>query len=170
MSSCNALPHKRLLRTEPHSFPAVSQLEFSSHFLKGVRAMFAVRWLLQSQLCFYRCPMCEWQNNQKKQLTTAVLSQSSPIQNLWDKQQQQESRANVMHNMDALINLPAGYSSGNHSSIIYKIAFLWISTLHMYSNTISTSGTLNSSYTSNSWHYSCPRSVYFRSIVFLLVV
>ena len=49
-------PHKRLLRIEPHSFPAVSQLEFSSHFLEGVRTTFAVLWLLRSQLCFYLCP------------------------------------------------------------------------------------------------------------------
>ena len=38
VSSRNVPPHKRLLRTEPHSFPAVNQLEFSSHFLEGVRA------------------------------------------------------------------------------------------------------------------------------------
>ena len=60
-----------LLGIEPHSFPAVSQLEFSSHFLEGVRATFAVWWLLQSQLCFYRCPMCEWQNNQNRRVKTS---------------------------------------------------------------------------------------------------
>ena len=27
---------------EPHSFPGISQLEFSSHFLEGVRSTFAV--------------------------------------------------------------------------------------------------------------------------------
>ena len=32
-----------LLRIEPLSFPAVSQLEFSSHFLEGVRGTLAVR-------------------------------------------------------------------------------------------------------------------------------
>ena len=55
-----------LLRIEPHSFPSVSQLEFSSHFLECVRATFAVRWLLQLQLCFYRCPMCQWRNMSKQ--------------------------------------------------------------------------------------------------------
>ena len=52
---------------------------------------------------------------------------SSPIQNLWDKQQQQARRASFMQNMDVLINLP-GIVSGNRSLIIYKIAFVWIST------------------------------------------
>ena len=56
---------------EPHSFPAISQIEFRSHFLEGVRATFAVWWLLQSQLCLYRCPMCEWQNNQNRPLKTS---------------------------------------------------------------------------------------------------
>ena len=43
VSSRNASPRKRLLRIEPHSFRAVNQLEFSSHFLEVVRATFAVR-------------------------------------------------------------------------------------------------------------------------------
>ena len=38
VSSRNVPPHKRLLRTEPHSFSAVNQLEFSSLFLEGVCA------------------------------------------------------------------------------------------------------------------------------------
>ena len=50
--------------------------------------------------------MCEWRNYQNKQLTRAALSQSSPILILWEKQQQQESQGNVMHNMDVLIKLP----------------------------------------------------------------
>ena len=50
--------------------------------------------------------MCEWRKNQNKQLARAALSQSSPIQILWEKQQQQESQTNVMHNMDVLIKLP----------------------------------------------------------------
>ena len=51
--SCNAPPHKQLLRTEPHSFPAVNQLESSFLFLEGVCTTFA------GQLCLYWCPMCE---------------------------------------------------------------------------------------------------------------
>ena len=97
VSSRNASPRKRLLRIEPHSFRAVNQLEFSSHFLEGVRATFAVRWLVQSQLCFYRCCMSEWQNNQNRHVKTShQLEQCcrSPIQNVWDKQQPQASRAN----------------------------------------------------------------------------
>ena len=39
--------HTWLLRVKPHSFPTVIQLEFSFHFLEGVRAIFMVRWLLQ---------------------------------------------------------------------------------------------------------------------------
>ena len=46
VSSRDAPPNKRLLRIEPHSFLAFSKLEFSSHFLEGVRTMFAVRRLL----------------------------------------------------------------------------------------------------------------------------
>ena len=42
MLSRNALSHKWLLRVKPHSFPTVSQLEFSPHFLEGVHATFAV--------------------------------------------------------------------------------------------------------------------------------
>ena len=90
------------------------------------------------------------------------------FQNFWDKQQQQASRANMMHNMDMLIKLP-GIVSGNRLSIIYKIAFVWVSTpwefslhsLHMYNNTMSTSGKWNSSYictlkrTNRSWQESC---------------
>ena len=58
----------------------------------------------------------------------------------------------MMHNMDVLIKLP-GKVSGNRLSIIHKIAFLnqyaWEFNLHslnMYNNTMSTSGTWNSSY------------------------
>ena len=56
-----------------------------------------------------------------------------------------------MHNMDVLIKF-TGIVSDHHSSIIYKIAFVWISTLESlvftcYSNTMSTSGTWNLSYT-----------------------
>ena len=129
MSSRNAPPHWRLLKTEQHSFPAISQLEFSSHFLEGVRATFEVWWLLQSQLCFYRCPMCEWQNNQNRRMKTSnQLEYCCRSRVLFrDKQQQQPSRANMMHNMDVLIKLP-GIVSGNRLSIIYKIAFVWIST------------------------------------------
>ena len=43
MSSCYAPPHTWLLRIKPHFFPTVSQLEFSFHFLEGVRATFTVR-------------------------------------------------------------------------------------------------------------------------------
>ena len=50
------------------------------------------------------------------------------IHNLWDKQQQQASRANVMHNMDVLIKFLC-IVLGNRSSIIYKIALNWISAL-----------------------------------------
>ena len=129
------LPTNGLLRTELHSFPMVSWLEFSSHFLEGVHAVIAVLWLLQSQLCCYQCPMCEWRNYQNKQLTRAALLQSSPILILWAKQQQQqESQGNVINAQHGCAYKVAGYSSGNCSSIIYKIAFVWISTLHMYSN------------------------------------
>ena len=56
-----------------------------------------------------------------------MLSKSSPIQNLLDKQQrqQQASQANVMQNKDVFIKL-LGVVSGNRSSIIYKIAFVWM--------------------------------------------
>ena len=53
--------------------------------------------------------------------------------NLWHKQQQEASGANVMYNMDVLIKLP-GIVSGNRSSIIYKIAFVWISSLFQTQN------------------------------------
>ena len=42
MLSHNAPPRKWLLKIEAHSFPAVSRLEFCSHFLEGVRTIFAV--------------------------------------------------------------------------------------------------------------------------------
>ena len=57
---------------------------------------------------------------------------SGPIQKLWDKHQQQASRANVMHNMDVLIKFP-GIVSNNRSSTIYKIAFVSISTFAEFS-------------------------------------
>ena len=140
------LPTNGLLRTELHSFPMVSWLEFSSHFLEGVHAVIAVRWLLQSQLCCFRCPMCEWRNYQNKQLTRAALSQSSPIVILWEKQQQQESQGNVMHNMDVLIKLP-----GIVREIILLINNLQdCFCLNQYPSHVqqgkSTSGTWNSSY------------------------
>ena len=83
---------------------------------------------------FIGSPMWEWLNNWNCHMKTSnqlvVLSQSSPIQNLWDKQQQQQAgQANVMHNNDVFITL-LGKVLGNRSSIIYKIAsFCWISTL-----------------------------------------
>ena len=43
VSSRSAPPHTRLLRRKPHSFPTVSQLEFSFHFLEGVRTISTVQ-------------------------------------------------------------------------------------------------------------------------------
>ena len=74
------------------------------------------------------------------------------FQNFWDKQQQQANRANMMHNMDML--KVAGYSFGK--SLIDNLydcfclnQYPWefsLHSLHMYNNTMSTSGTWNSSY------------------------
>ena len=61
--------HRYFSQTAAERFRAVSQLEFSSHFLEGVRATFAARWFLQSQLCFYRCPYMT-QNNQNRRVKT----------------------------------------------------------------------------------------------------
>ena len=33
--------------------------------------VFTPRWLLQSQPCFYRCSICEWQNNQNHRVKTS---------------------------------------------------------------------------------------------------
>ena len=89
------------------------------------------------------------------------------FQNFWDKQQQQANRANMMHNMDML--KVAGYSFGK--SLIDNLydcfclnQYPWefsLHSLHMYNNTMSTSGTWNSSYictlkrTNRSWQESC---------------
>ena len=67
-------------------------------------------------------------SRENKQSTRVVLSWSSPFK-IFEiyKQQQQASRANMMHNMDVVIKL-SGIVSENRISIIYKIAFVWIST------------------------------------------
>ena len=91
-------------------------------------------------------------------LISCVNDRTIKIVVAWDKpQQQQASWANVMHNMDALIKLP-GIGSGNRSSMICKITFFfnkspWVFSLHMYNNTMSTSGTWNSSYMSVPVHF-----------------
>ena len=50
-------------------------------------------------------------SRENKQSTSSVVVVES-FQNFLDKQQQQASRANMMHNMDVLIKLP-GIVSGN---------------------------------------------------------
>ena len=144
--------HRYLSQTAAERFRAVSQLEFSFHFLEGVRATFAARWFLQSQLCFYRCPYMTQNNQNRRVKTRNQLEWGCRSQNLWDKQlQQQSSRANVMHSIDVLIKLP-GIASRNRSWIIYKIGFVCISTFESLVFTctatqwMSTSGTWNSSY------------------------
>ena len=71
-------------------------------------------------------------SRENKQSTRVVLSWSSPFK-IFEiyKQQQQASRANMMHNMDVLIKLSCIISE-NRISIIYKIAFVWISPPGVY--------------------------------------
>ena len=57
----NAPSHKRLLKTESHSFPTLSQSDSGLHFLEGIPANFSVRRLFQSQPGLYRCPA--WDDN-----------------------------------------------------------------------------------------------------------
>ena len=103
--------HRYFSQTAAERFRAVSQLEFSSHFLEGVRATFAARWFLQSQLCFYRCPYMT-QNNQNRRVKTInqlewwcrsrVLFKIYEISGCSSI----SSRANVVHSIDVLIKLP----------------------------------------------------------------
>ena len=106
LSSRNAPPYKRLLRTNPHSFSIFKKVfalrlrysDSSNHSFTYIGAPF-------------------------------VNDRTIKIVVVWDKpQQQQASWANVMHNMDVLIKLP-GIGSGNRSSIFYKITFFLISPL-----------------------------------------
>ena len=129
----------RLLRSEPHSFLAISQLEFSSNFLEGVCAVFAGCWILQSQLCFYRCRVCARQNNQNCCVKTSnqveYCYHSRVLFKIYEnkQQQQQASRANVMHNMDVLIKLLATVS-GSCSSIIIRLLLFESAALRVQSS------------------------------------
>ena len=75
MSSRNAPPHTRLLRTELHSSPHIIQSDFSFHFQEG-RTTFTLRWLLHHSFALIGS-MGEWQNNkncQNKQSTSSVVA------------------------------------------------------------------------------------------------
>ena len=82
----NTPPHKWLLRIEPHSFPSVSQLEFSSHFLEGVHATFAVQWLLQSQLCMLLSVPQVWMTEQSKSSRKDKQSHGVVVESPWKLQ------------------------------------------------------------------------------------
>ena len=75
MSSRNPASHKRLLRIEPHFFPAVNKLEFSSHFVEGVRAtvIAPIQALLLSVLHVWMTEQSK-SSRENKQLTRVVLS------------------------------------------------------------------------------------------------
>ena len=54
------LPTNGCWKSNHIPFPQLTNKNSAPIFWK----VFAPRWLLQSQLCFYRCSICEWQNNQ----------------------------------------------------------------------------------------------------------
>ena len=73
--------------------------------------------------------MCKWQNNQNRRVKTtrAVLSYSSQIYEISSSSSKQmSSKCVAQHGYAYKV---ARYSFGNRSSIIHKIAFVWISTL-----------------------------------------
>ena len=67
---------------------------------------------------------------------------------------------------------PKAYHGGGYIFAILRYVRLFVNQKHIYPSTYFSSNAESReimSLTSNSWHYSCPRSVYCRSIVFLLV-